>query len=354
MFGNDLIFEPDANYRSTLSVSDLYIIENNDFYGAFGDSALEQAIPFTEFESVKHNKGEELQLRWADFVKHLINTRHRISFNKSGPLIGGYWLKENATRSNHNVELVFLFICDIDSKGDEASYPSFEEMKDKFKQGGSGVFGSMVMGYTTFNHSPKQHRYRLIFPLARAVLPSEYPALWEGINGELGGILDPSTKDVSRIHYFPICAAENLVFAKWFTANDDGSRQMLNPEPVIVKGALNKVFKKVRSTVTLDDVTLSIAYPPTPQTPPEMKRLDDILSYINADCVYEVYRDVVWGIMSTGWGVVAEDIARKWSLTAQHRFSENEFLSLVRTYSREKGIHYGTLVYHARRGGYPK
>jgi putative DNA primase/helicase len=343
MFGNDLIFEPDANYRSTLSVSDLYIIEHNDFYGAFGDSALEQTIPFTEFNSVKHNKGEELQFRWADFVKHLINTRHRISFKKSGPLIGGYWLKENATRSNENVELVFLFICDIDSKGDGASFPSFEEMEDRFKQGGSGIFGSMVMGYTTFNHSPEQHRYRLIFPLARAVLPSEYPALWEGINGELGGILDPATKDVSRIHYFPICASENLVFAKWFTANDDGSRQMLNPEPLIVAGnALTTPQKLAKTYIST-----------RPETPREIARVQEMLDHISADCDYETYRDVVWSVLSTGW-TCAEQLAENWCQTAPHRFEEDDFINVVNSYNPNKvaPITLGTLNFLAKKGGW--
>jgi len=343
MFGNDLIFEPDSNYRSTLSASDLYIIENNDFYGAFDDSALEQAIPFTEFVSVKHNKGEELQLGWADFVKHLINTRHRISFKKSGPLIGGYWLKENAKRSNENVELVFLFICDIDSKGDEASYPSFEEIEDRFKQGRSDIFGSMVMGYTTFNHSPEQHRYRLIFPLARAVLPSEYPALWEGINGELGGILDPATKDVSRVHYFPICAAENLVFAKWFTANDDGFRQMLNPEPLIVAGNALTTPRKLAKTY------ISTA----PETPREIARVQEMLDHISADCDYETYRDVVWSVLSTGW-TCAEQLAENWCQTAPHRFEEDDFINVLNSYDPNKTnpITLGTLTFLARKGGF--
>lgn len=343
MFGNDLIFEPDANYRSTLSASDLYIIENNDFYGAFGDLALEQVIPFTEFVSVKHNKGEELQLGWADFVKYLINTRHRISFKKSGPLIGGYWLKENATRSNDNVELVFLFICDIDSKGDEASYPSFEEMEDRFKRGGSGIFGSMVMGYTTFNHSPAQHRYRLIFPLARAVLPSEYPALWEGINCELGGILDPATKDVSRIHYFPICAAENLVFAKWFSANQSGLWPMVNPEPLIVAGkALTTPQKSAKSYISSKH-----------ETPREKARVQEMLNHISADCDYETYRDVVWSLLSTGW-TCAEQLAENWCRTAPHRFDDASFTNLVNSYDPNKTnpITLGTLNFLAKKGGW--
>jgi hypothetical protein len=343
MFSIDFRFKPDTNYRATLSPSELYLIENNDLYDIFGDSPLEITIPFTEFASITHNKGRELQFPWPDFVNYLINGHHRITSQKTGSLIAGYWLKENAPRSNENVELVYLFICDVDSKHDGKEYPLFEEMEKRFKQGGIGIYGSMVLGYTTFNHSPTQHRYRLILPLARAVLPTEYKALWEATNAELGGILDPATKDISRVHYLPICSIENLPFASWFTANDKSPCRMLNPEPLIVRGQqllANKRLPKISQSAK-------------PETPKNIANIKAMLGYISADCDYFIYRDIVWSILSTGWKC-ATQLAEDWCKTAPHEFNQDNFDKLVNSYKPDldNPITLGTLVYHARQGGW--
>ena len=345
MFSINFGFKPDTNYRATLSPSELYVIENNDFYDIFGDSPLEITIPFTEFASIKHNKGRELQFPWPDLVKYILNNcyRHHTSAYKDGRLIGGYWLKENAPRSNENVELVYLFICDVDSKHDGKEYPPFEEIEKRFNQGGNGIYGSMVMGYTTFNHSPTQHRYRLILPLARAVLPREYKALWEAINAELGGILDPATKDISRIHYLPICSNENIPYASWFTANDKSHCRMLNPEPLIVRG------QQLLANTRLPKISQSAK----PETPKNIANIKAMLGYISADCDYFNYRDIVWSIQSTGWKSAIQ-LAEDWCKSAPHRFDQDDFNNVVNSYKGglANPITLGTVVYHARQGGW--
>ncbi len=343
MFNIDFGCKPDTNYRATVSPSELYLIENNDFYDIFGESPLEITIPFTEFASIKHNKGKELQFTWPDFVKYLINGHHLITSQKTGSLIGGYWLKENAPRSNENVELVYLFICDVDSKHDGKEYPPFEEIEKRFNQGGNGIYGSMVMGYTTFNHSPTQHRYRLILPLARAVLPREYKALWEAINAELGGILDPATKDISRIHYLPICTNENLTYARWFTANDKSPCRMLNPEPLIVRG------EQLLTNTKLPNFSQNAK----PETPKNIANVKAMLSYISANCSYVIYRDIVWSLLSTGWKCAVQ-LAENWCRSAPHRFDQDDFNNVVNSYKvgLANPITLGTVIYHARQGGW--
>jgi hypothetical protein len=92
---------------------------------------------------------------------------------------------------------------------------------------------------------------------------------------------------------------------------------------------------------------------PTPMTPREVARLQQMLSFISADCSYDTYIRVVWGIMSTGWSI-AKQIALDWSLTAQHRFEQKMFDDLVSSYdiSRTNTTTMGTIYHLARKGGW--
>jgi hypothetical protein len=342
-YQDDYIYVPDAAYRATLSKDDLELIENLDFYGNWQDSLKNVTVPFTEFANLTSNKGVETQSSWHDFISYVIGSGHKVLPTKGGKLIGGYWLKYNATRANTNVEAVHLFICDIDSNPSQPQPPTLAEMKARFQPRLSGIYGCKVLGYTTYSHSLQYPRYRLIFPLARAVAPNEYQALWLGFNKVLGGILDPATKDISRIHYFPSCPAVNLSIADWFTANDAGYLPMVNPEPLIIAG--NALMPKPKQVKSL--------FCTTQETPREVARAWSMLTHISADCSYKTYRDVVWAILSTGW-VCAEELAKNWCQTAPHRFDDANFINLVNSFSPDvpKPITLGTLYHLARAGGW--
>ena len=90
-----------------------------------------------------------------------------------------------------------------------------------------------------------------------------------------------------------------------------------------------------------------------PETPRAVATLKDLLNYIDADCDYETYRNVIWAICSTGWRC-AEQVALDWSLTAEHRFEQSTFEALINSYDPDhpEAVTYGTLVYLARQGGY--
>ena len=68
-----------------------------------------------------------------------------------------------------------------------------------------------------------------------------------------------------------------------------------------------------------------------PDTPRQRTIFNVQLSLTSADCDYQTWRNVVWGILSTGWPD-AQQIARQWSETAAHRFDEESFNRLVNSY----------------------
>lgn len=92
---------------------------------------------------------------------------------------------------------------------------------------------------------------------------------------------------------------------------------------------------------------------PRPNTQREIASLIEMLKFISADCSYDTYMRVVWGILSTGWPE-AEQIALDWSLTVNHRFEKKTFNDLVRCYDpdRSGATTMGTIYHLARTGGW--
>lgn len=88
-----------------------------------------------------------------------------------------------------------------------------------------------------------------------------------------------------------------------------------------------------------------------PENTAEISRVLDMLSYLPADCGYEVYRNVIWAIEATGWEC-REELGRTWSQSAEHRFDELTFQQLRRSFSSAGGINFGTLVYLAEQAGW--
>ena len=90
----------------------------------------------------------------------------------------------------------------------------------------------------------------------------------------------------------------------------------------------------------------------TPETPRQIALLKQKLALVDADCNYETYRNVIWGIASKGWEC-AYQIALDWSLTAEYRFEEHTLDALFYSYDpdRDDRITVGTIYYYAQQGG---
>ncbi len=91
----------------------------------------------------------------------------------------------------------------------------------------------------------------------------------------------------------------------------------------------------------------------TPRTERNVARVKKALTFVDANCSYDIYMRVVWSILATGWDD-SEQLARDWSLTALHRFEEHCFDNLVRGFdpTREESVGVGTLFALAKEGGF--
>ena len=95
-------------------------------------------------------------------------------------------------------------------------------------------------------------------------------------------------------------------------------------------------------------------YVAVPETPRQVAEVTQALSFIDADCPYELWRDVVWAILSTGWSC-AEDLAYQWSASAPDRFDEDAFWLVANSHDPylENPITIATLFYYAKHGRQP-
>ena len=116
---------------------------------------------------------------------------------------------------------------------------------------------------------------------------------------------------------------------------------------------LLKLFKKKYKPQDKVHKT-SVVHPIKFPTPNEIANVHSFLYSIDADCPGDQYRNIIFGILSLGWGEIAIDMLRKWSLKASHRWNEAYFDDLVNRYDTDfkgtegKSITIGTVIHYAR------
>jgi hypothetical protein len=89
-------------------------------------------------------------------------------------------------------------------------------------------------------------------------------------------------------------------------------------------------------------------------TPNNRALVSSLLSKFSSDCDREIWRSIVWAVMSTGI-TGAVEMARDWSIQSD-RYTETDFDNLIRDYDpnvvgRGGQISIGTLHYHAEKSG---
>lgn len=86
------------------------------------------------------------------------------------------------------------------------------------------------------------------------------------------------------------------------------------------------------------------------ETPRRLALLREQLTFVDPDCDYPTWRDVIWAILSTGYPS-AYTIAREWSEGAPLRYS---YLNFMNTADAYKPGHFtaGTIYHYARIGGW--
>ena len=90
--------------------------------------------------------------------------------------------------------------------------------------------------------------------------------------------------------------------------------------------------------------------------PFESALLREQLTFIDPSCSYEIWRNVVFAVLSTRWSV-AEKLVLEWSEGSVEKFDADALENLVNSFQEGKAgkngpISIGTILYHARKGGW--
>ncbi len=161
-------------------------------------------IRLCEFDGTKDNAPKAKILAWEVLCARLTNHTIQPATAEGKQAKGGLWsptvYAPESKRGAAGVELVTCFVADIDDGASPSDWMNVWTQDD-------GPLRWVM--HSSFSSRLDAPRWRVVFPLSRAVPASEWPAVWRKLNWTLlGGHCDPATKDPSRIYYWPACPAE--------------------------------------------------------------------------------------------------------------------------------------------------
>lgn len=208
------------------------------------------------------------------------------------------------------------------------------------------------------------------------VLDSEVPVITETGNFTLTAI-DLDQYDVHREQHFEITRDFRHTYGE-ISPSGDGVRIIgLSREPV--KGCNAHQGRELYSTKrfmtvtgfsgrgSLGDITQQVtklqeewfggrvnpavpnraSCPAIPETRENVSVVLSMLEAVSSDCAYELWRNLIWSIASTGWAC-ASDIAHRWSKKAPHRYEADAVERLLVDFDPGRSISIGTLVHQAK------
>jgi hypothetical protein len=212
-------------------------------------------------------------------------------------------------------------------------------------------------GYETWSHTSSNPRARAVLELSREVSAKECAALCHFIEAEIREVVGVGQISFDKSVY----QLEQPVYGPPINARIfDFNGAVINVDDFIgvaVEEFDNSLgwLKNRPSHIEQIDLTKSLTgkMVPPDETPRQIMILMNMLTHISADCEYEVYRRVIWAILSTGWDC-AEEIAYDWSMTVPDRFEREALDDLIRGFNAEllNCPSYGTIKYLARQGGW--
>ena len=236
---------------------------------------------------------------------------------------------EPEIRKNANVQNISAVMMDID---DGTPYADIQSLIEKYEH----------LAYSTHSHTAEHPKYRILFPVSRNIIPSEWPIIWSVMNQKIGGHADRACKDAARFYYlhsYPQARASDA-----FTSRNCG--EWIDPDHLLsVPLAISKATKQMMVSIHRN------TSPSAPESPENIARVKSALDAISADCNYEMWRNIVWALASTEW-ICAEEIARKWSESASERCNEDGFQNVWNSFNIDGGIGLGTFFHIAKESGW--
>ncbi len=183
----------------------------------------------------------------------------------------------------------------------------------------------------------------------------QFTALQQAIIAKFG--TDKSVHDLPRVMRLPgFYHNKREPFLTTLRLEDmDPCREPYTPQQVIdglglTVGERDDKQGSLAAPQGLDGLGDNTKRPPLPETPEEIAKVRSMLNKIPPDTGRYEWRDVVWGVQATGWRC-AEELAREWSQRSS-KWDEGDFAGVVKSFRKDGGIGFGTLVHIAREYGW--
>ena len=177
---------------------------------------------FDSFESVLYNLSEKPFESKADAM-----------------LMSPAIYEKNTTRKNDNV-IEWAGWCCVDVDDYELPYIGIND--DLVKRFSAYRF----VCYSTASSTRDRPKFRLVFPLTRAVKREDIRRFWFALQTELGDLGDKQTKDLSRMYYIPgrYANAFNFIFSHYVGDYIDPAK-LIAKHPMPEKTNLNNFFDRL-------------------------------------------------------------------------------------------------------------
>jgi putative DNA primase/helicase len=150
------------------------------------------AISF--FNCKSDNKPKPQQMSWEEFAARF--SQPFVRRRKDGELFSPATFI--GTRAKQNVTEACMLVLDYDHDA------NFERELQMWRER-----GYTLIVYTTYSHTEKEHRFRVVIPLAAPIPADQFHLLWHWAFNLSGGKIDRSASDISRMFYTPAVASED-------------------------------------------------------------------------------------------------------------------------------------------------
>ena len=199
-------------------------------------------ISLTLFKNIFDNKTDKLvdAPNFDSFESVLYNLSEKPFESKADAmLMSPATYEKNTTRKNDNV-IEWAGWCCVDVDDYELPYRGIND--DLVKRFSAYRF----VCYSTASSTSDRPKFRLVFPLTRAVKREDIRRFWFALQTELGDLGDKQTKDLSRMYYIPgrYANAFNFIFSHYVGDYIDPAK-LIAKHPMPEKTNLNNFFDRL-------------------------------------------------------------------------------------------------------------
>lgn len=181
------------NTNKYFSIKEIMVNDEKtvDLPTAESEVQAQQVFAICKFDGLSDILPKQSSVTWQQFCAEF-SSHKQVPEKTDAACWSSSTYKAGDKRGNKNVVAISMAVIDVDN-----GLP----VEILIKQ----IEGYAYHIHSSFSHTLTNPKYRVILPLGQPIEAAEWNQTWLRINAWVGGINDPSTKDVGRIYFMPAC-----------------------------------------------------------------------------------------------------------------------------------------------------